>query len=111
MPGTASSSKNNAWIDYVRECAKEYKSSKEQAKDTKHAKSTTGGKHTKGTKHAAMSKEEAELKQWKNRQEEVYRKSSHSNMKRSGEIAQKAEREQLTRKRLTSKQKDPNSPI
>ena len=93
---------SNEWIEFVREWAKNYKLSKqpatEQAKDTKHAKGTTGGKHTKGTRHAATSKEEAELKQWKNRQEEAYRKSSHSNMKRSGEIAQKAEAQHLARK-------------
>ena len=99
---------SNPWVDYVRKCAKEYKSSKEQAKEqAKDTKSTNGGK---GAKHAkgTASKEEAEVRKWKDRQEEVYRKQSHANMKRSGEIAQKAEREQLTRKRLTTKQKDPN---
>ena len=93
---------SNPWIDYVRKCAKEYKSSKEQAKDTK---------HTKGTKHAAISREEQTVKGWKDRQQEVNKKQSHANMKRSGGIAQKAEREQLTMKRLTTKQKDPNSSI
>ena len=100
MPGTASSSKNNAWIAYVRQCAKEYKSSKEQAKVA------TGGKHTKGTKHAAISKEEQTVKGWKDRQQEVYKKQSHANMKRSGEIARKAEQNHLVRKRLTTKQKE-----
>ena len=101
----------NPWIEFVKECAKEYKSSKqpakEQAKDTKGtnggkgangAKGTNGGKHTKGTKHAAISKEEETLKEWKDRQQEFYKKQSHANMKRSGEIAQKAEAQHLARK-------------
>ena len=121
MVQTKAGVSSNPWVDYVRKCAKEYKSSKEQAKDTK---STNGGKGAKHAKRTA-SKEEAEVRKWKDRQEEVYRKQSHANMKRSGEIAQKAEqnhsvRKRLTtkqkenhsvRKRLTSKQKDPNSSI
>ena len=81
---------SNPWVDFMRECAKEYNSSKEQAK------------HAKGT----ASKEEAEVRKWKDKQEDVNKKQSHANMKRSGEIAQKAE--QNHSKRLTSKQKDPN---
>ena len=74
----------------MRECAKEYKSSKQPAKEQ--AKDTNGGKGAKGTKHAAISKEEQTVKGWKDRQQEVYKKQSHANMKRSNEIAQKAER-------------------
>ena len=107
---------SNPWVKFMRKCAKEYESSKqpatEQAKgghDTKHAKGATGGKHTKGPtggKHTAMTKEEETVKGWKDRQQEVYKKQSHANMKRSGEIARKAEQDHLVRKRLTTKQKE-----
>ena len=98
---------------------KEYKSTtqpaKEQAKgghDTNRAngaKGTNGGKGgngAKGGKGAAMTKEEETVKGWKDRQQEVYKKQSHANMKRSGEIAQKAEQDHLVRKRLTTKQQE-----
>ena len=102
----------NPWIEFVRECAKEYKSTtqpaKEQAKGGHDTKRANGAKGGKGGKGAAMTKEEQTVKGGKDRQQEVYKKQSHANMKRSGEIAQKAEREQLIRKRLTTKQKDAN---
>ena len=100
---------SNPWVDYVRKCAKEYKSSKEQAKE-----------QAKGT----ASKEQRTVEEWENRKQDVNKKQSHANMKRSGEIARKAEQDlvrkrltskqkenHLVRKRLTTKQKDPNSPI
>ena len=103
----------NPWIEFVRECAKNYKSAaqpaKEHAKDTKHtnrAKGANGAKHAKGTKHAAMTKEEQTVKEWRNRQQEVYKKQSHANMRRSNEIAQKAEQEHLVRKRRATVQKE-----
>ena len=85
---------SNPWVDYVRKCAKEYKSSKEQAKE-----------QAKGT----ASKEQRTVEEWENRKQDVNKKQSHANMKRSGEIAQKVEQDHLVRKRITTKQKENHS--
>ena len=92
----------------MRECAKEYKSTTQPAKE--HAKGGQNTKHANGAKHGkgTASKEQRTVEEWDNRKQEVNKKQSRANMHRSNEIAQKAEQEQLTRKRLTSKQKDPN---
>ena len=44
-------------------------------------------KDTKGT----VSKEQQTVQDWKKRQEQIHRKQSHANMRRSSEIAQKAD--------------------
>ena len=115
----------NPWIEFVRECAKEYKSTTQPAKE--HAKGGQNTKHANGAKHGkgTASKEQRTVEEWENRKQDVNKKQSQANMKRSGEIAQKVEQDHLVRKRittkqkenhsvrkrLTSKQKDPNSSI
>ena len=107
MPGTASSSNNNAWIAYISKCAKtflEEQSLKPNSPKAPHKPKDKAGHD--GHDGNDQAKEQAQIKEWKNRQEEVYRKSSHANMRRSNEIAQKAEGEHVARKPRADKKAD-----
>ena len=98
----------NPWIEFVKGCAKEYKSSKEHAsthQDNKGTASINGKDQQSLTKITKIAK----MKRLTSKQKDPNNLST-TGVKRSEEIAQKAEREQLTRKRLTSKQKDPDLP-
>ena len=105
MVQTKAGVSSNPWVDYVRKCAKEYKTSKQPAKETKSTNGGKGAKHAKGT----ASEEQRTVEKWENRKQDVNKKQSHANMKRSGEIAQKVEQDHLVRKRITTKQKENHS--
>ena len=62
-------------------------------------------KDTKDTKDTAMNKEQETVKGWKHRQEQIHKKQARVHMRRSIEIAHKAEHNHLARKRRLSMQK------
>ena len=88
MPQTSAGSKNNAWITYMRKCAKAFHD--EQAAKRKAQPSSKPHKRHKPGAPAA-SAEEAQLKEWTERKEDRQRELSHAHMQRSREHAQKAE--------------------
>ena len=75
MPGTSSGSKNNEWLQYMKDCAAKYHEQK-QPKPAKAAKAAKNNKSTKSTK------EEQTVREWQTRKEDVNRKQAHANMKR-----------------------------
>ena len=88
MPQTSAGSRNNAWITYMRKCAKAFHD--EQAAKRKAQPSSKPHKRHKPGAPAA-SAEEAQLKEWTERKEERQRELSHAHMQRAREHAQKAE--------------------
>ena len=94
MPGTTSGTKNNAWLQYMRDCAAKYHELHgKQAPPAKHAK------RAKAKRAAGVSKEEKEVQKWQEEKAETHRKQAHAHMQRAREHAQKAEQEHLARQR------------
>ena len=87
---------NNDWLSFMKACAVEYKKQKAEAQRT----AKDGGKKRDTSRRA--SNEQAALKQqldeWNGRKEARQRELSHAHMKRSLEVAQKAEAEQKQRR-------------
>ena len=102
MPGTASGTKNNAWLQYMRDCAAKYHELHgTRAQPARHAKPT----HAKTKRAAGASKEEKEVQKWQDEKAETHRKQAHAHMQRAREHAQKAEQEHLARQRRAATKK------
>ena len=102
MPGTSSGTKNNAWLQYMRDCAAKYHELHgKQAQPAKHAKP----KRAKAKHTAGASKEEKEVQKWQEEKDETHRKQAHAHMQRAREHAQKAEQEHLARQRRAAAKK------
>ena len=110
MPGTASGTKNNAWLQYMRDCAAKYHEL-HGTQPTKHAKPThakpthTKPTHAKTKRAAGASKEEKEVQKWQDEKAETHRKQAHAHMQRAREHAQKTEQEHLARQRRAATKK------
>ena len=100
MPGTASGTKNNAWLQYMRDCAAKYHEL-HGTQPAKHTKPT----HAKAKRAAGVSKEEKEVQTWQDEKAETHRKQAHAHMQRAREHAQKAEQEHLARQRRAAAKK------
>ena len=89
MPQTSAGSKNNAWIAYMRECAKAFhaeQAARQAAKPTK-----TPRRPKAVAANDDQAKAAAQLKEWKSRQESRQRALSHAHMQRALEHSAKAE--------------------
>ena len=87
MPQTSAGAKNNAWIAYMRQCAKTFREEQAKAKPPSRAPP----RKAKAPPTSDQAEAKAQLDEWKSRQEARQRELSHANMKRATERAQKAE--------------------
>ena len=102
MPQTSAGSKNNAWITYMRKCAKAFHEEQAAKRMTRPPSSKAPPRKSKAPPSDDQAKAVAQLKEWKDRQEAHQRELSHAHMKRSKDHAQATEagqKQKLARQR------------